>query len=73
MIDLKLPKKSKKEIENELTVTGLESDKYPYGLRINLEREGLKKLGISVSNFEVGGKVKFTCEAQINSLRTHER
>lgn len=72
MVNMKRKAKKTKGPTAEMTYGDEDRDKYPYGLRINLETEELKKLGIDVKEFEVGEKVKFTCKAEITNLAEHK-
>ena len=43
-------------------------ERYPWGLRLNLETEAIKKLAIKTKNLTVGGKVTVVAEAEIASI-----
>ncbi len=62
--------RTKKEREKYASpeVAGGSSEKYPYGLRIHLEKEDLKKLGLGVEGFDIGDNVILQCVAKIDSL-----
>ncbi len=45
-------------------------DEYPYGLRIDLGKDALKKLGLSVGQFTVGEQVCLECKADVISIRS---
>ena len=69
LTDLKLTKKEQKSTEaKELPSSTADKPKYPYSLHFRLEKEALKKLGISISTFNVGNKVTILCEAEVDSL-----
>ena len=46
-----------------------EPDSYPYGLRIDLNKESLKALGLSVGQFNIGESVTLTCKADVITVR----
>jgi len=68
MIDMKLTKSERKKD----TAKGLPSTpskpEYPYGLKVGLEKESLKKLGFKPLNFKLGQKVTISCEAEVTRL-----
>lgn len=69
MIDLKNPP-PKKESKNStgLIASPYEGDQYPYQLRITLESEQLKKLGIKTLP-GVGTELKFEAKAKVINVR----
>ena len=67
---IRKPKKTKRSTTAEVSYE--EKERYPYGLRISLESEELKKLGLNVKDFEVTEKVKFTAKAEITSLSSNK-
>lgn len=42
---------------------------YPYGLRIDLNKESLSALGLSVGQFKIGETVCLKCKADVISVR----
>ena len=74
MMDMKLPKKSKKEMEAEgLPTTAEENqERYPYGLRLRFENEEFDKLD-SLSGLNVGDKVKIQAVGMVTECRESER
>ena len=74
MTDMKLPKKSKKEISKDCQVTSpaMEQEMWPYGLQIRFEKEQVDKIP-SLSEYKVGDKVMIQAEACITSIRVSER
>ena len=44
LVDMKIPKKSKKEREKVMTVGYDEGDKYPYGLQLRFNKDQIDKL-----------------------------
>lgn len=71
LIDMKLPKKSKKEMKDSPVVLGMLPE-YPYGLQIELGKECLKKLGMSAKDFGIEKKYKMTCEVCCVGIRSNE-
>jgi len=59
--------KEKAETYSEAPALGNEDD-YPYGLSISLETESLKKLGMDVSDFTIGGKVDVVCQVEVTRM-----
>jgi len=47
-----------------------EEEEYPYGLRIDLNKDSLKKLGLSVSDFVAEEEVTITAKCEVISLRS---
>jgi hypothetical protein len=49
----------------------VESDtEIPYGLRISLNKDSLKNLGLTVSDFEIGVQAAITCQCEVTELRS---
>jgi hypothetical protein len=73
LIDMKLPKKTKKELkeENVISYEG-DGDRYPYGLRIHFETKQLENLPY-LSGRNVGDKCMVYAEATITDNRMFER
>ena len=75
MMDMKLPKKSKKEMEGETSVPppgGENQERYPYGLRLRFENEQFDKLDM-LSDLKVGDKVTIHAMATVTERRESER
>ncbi len=73
MTDMKLPKKSEKEMKNmgmPATSSGMQ-DEYPYGLRISLNNEQLAKLNIGAHN--VGDEIEIEATGSIISKSENEQ
>jgi hypothetical protein len=47
-------------------------DPYPYGLSIDLDEDGLKKLGLNINDFSVGDTVELHASATVRALRQSE-
>lgn len=69
MVNLKR-KKKKADKAQEVEVPTRE---YSYSLRITLETEELRKLGKTVNDFQIGGKVGFAAEGEIMELVKREK
>lgn len=63
--------RSKRRESKELNAP-VETSKYPYGLKLDLRSEELKKLGLDISNLKVGGKVKIEAVAKVESIHSLE-
>jgi hypothetical protein len=50
-----------------------DEDKYPYGLRIDLNTESLEKLGLSAADFTAGGEVTIKASCDVISVRSEQR
>lgn len=73
LVDMKLPKLSKKEMEADCkSVCGPEQDRWPYGLQLRFEKEQVKKLP-ELAEYKVGDKVIIQAEATVTSIRMSER
>jgi len=72
LVDMKLPKKSKKEMKEEYAISPMDEERYPYGLRITFEQEQLKDLPY-LKEKKVGDKCMIYCEAVITDTRMSER
>jgi len=69
LIDMKRPKK-KENVDSPEISGGYE--KYPWGIRLTLENEELKKLGMNIKNFPVGKTCKIEGEAEVTSVSENE-
>lgn len=64
LVDMKLSKRDKKEsMESKITE---DRPSYPWGLRLNLDDDSLKKLGISLP--DVGESMRVTATATVVSV-----
>jgi len=43
-------------------------DDYPYGLQISLDEDSLKKLGMDVADFTIGGKIDVVCQVEVTHM-----
>lgn len=61
LVDMKLAKKSKKEMEGPCCAPDSSSERYPYGLTLRLDNESMEKLGIDLP--DVGEEYTITAKA----------
>lgn len=66
LTDMKLFPKQRQGL-GEVPTSGNEPP-YPWGLRITLENEALKKLDKTAKDFEYGGRMKLQCDVEVVSL-----
>lgn len=71
MIDMKLPKKSMKEMKG-MPIDTSKQDRWPYGLQLRFEKEQIEKIP-SLTNYKIGDKVLVTAEACVTSIRMSEQ
>lgn len=72
LIDMELPKRGKKEQEEcGMKPCTLDQDKYPYGLKLCLEKEQIAKF-ISLKDVTAKTKLMVEAEASIVEIRTTE-
>lgn len=71
MAHMERTKAEKKEREKAMDVQSDAPD-YPYGLRIHLDHDGMKKCGIADMP-EVGGEVQLHAKAHVTSARMEKR
>jgi hypothetical protein len=69
---MKSMKLSKKESKNEMAVSSEGNQEYPWGLRIDLDKKALKKLGKKCDDFKVGSKGKIIAEYTVTSISESE-
>ena len=62
LVSMELPKKIEKKSSPEVWRN---SDKYPYGLKITLDKAILKKLGLTAKDFQSGEVVTLEAVAQV--------
>lgn len=71
LTSMKLSKNEKKSRGSE-NVADADRPDYPYGLKINLEKDCLKKLGLSVKNFKKGHVVEIHAKADVSGGSWHD-
>ena len=69
MVNLKRKKKKAEKAEE----VSRPREEYAYGLRLTLETEELGKLGKTVNDFQIGGKIGFAAEGEIRELVKREK
>ena len=72
LVDMKLPKKSKKELTAEQPIAYEDVERWPYGLQIRFEKEQIKNLPV-IKDKQVGDKCMIYAEASITSVRQSDR
>lgn len=71
MPTLKSMKRSQQEIqEKESALTSPDEDPYPWGLRLQLDKDSLEKLGLTLP--QVGEKVEIAALANVTEVRSEE-
>ena len=68
MIDMKLAKEKAKKMASCCPEPAGKGPRYPYGLELNLEKDQLKKLGISTKGRKVGEKGNIVAEYEVTRL-----
>jgi len=67
MVSMKKTKKEKSKGGTEAAISMDEQDDFPWGLRLDLGKEEIEKLGISMP--AVGSEVTFTAKAKVIGVR----
>lgn len=70
LTDMKLSAKKGKLATTPEVATS--SPPYPWGLRINLENEALKKLDMTVKDFGIGTRMLMQCQVEVVSVSEFE-
>lgn len=68
LIDLKLPKLSKKEREENMKVAPYEGEKYPYGMRLNFGKETINKIK-ALKSVQAGATVNIQGRGKVVEVR----
>lgn len=66
-VDMKTPEK--KMNKSDMQCDPYEGDPYPWGLRIDLNKDSLEALGLDASDFEAGGSVMLKAKCDVTSVR----
>jgi aspartyl-tRNA synthetase len=72
LIDMKLPKKTKKELEAIPSVKMDERDRWPYGLQLRFEKEQISKMP-ELERLKVGNVVNISGIGKVVGVRMSER
>lgn len=62
-------KPKKKSTKNMLVPEAVDAGEYPWGMRINLEKEELAALDLKSRNFNIGDKVEISAIGEVVELR----
>ena len=73
MIDMKLAKEKAKKMATGCEPSVGKGPRYPYGLELNLEKDQLKKLGLSTKGRKVGEKGTIVAEYEISSISERQQ
>lgn len=71
MVDMKRKKKKSKGNMKD-TAASLNDEMYPYGLRVSLQRDEIKKLGIDLKNLDVGQKATLMATVEVSEIAEHK-
>jgi len=71
MVDVKIPKRLKKEMETMKSPVEMERDRWPYGLKLTFEHEQVDKLP-HLEKMKVGQKVNVEGIGEVTSIRMNE-
>lgn len=66
-------KRKKKKAGDKAEVARMPREEYSWSLRITLETEELRKLGKTVNDFQIGGKIGFAAQGEIRELVKREK
>ena len=74
MKSMKRPKKTKKELKAENTVSdiGVDSPEYPWGLELNLEDDALGSLDVTAKNFQIGNEITIQAKARVDRISSNK-
>ena len=73
MVDLKRPKKTKKQMEKEsVPLNGPDEDLYPWGLRLNFDKAEIDKIP-ALKGIPAGGQVKVTAIGKVVEVSITDR
>ena len=70
--DLKIPKKTKKELKETNAAMTVESEKYPYGMRLTFDTELMVKFP-ELEKVKAGDKVNFSGIGEVIMVRKVDR
>lgn len=72
LVDMKMPKLSKKEMEAKCMPSPEDQDRYPWGLQLRFEKDQIEKLP-GLTNYKIGDRIVIQAEATVTSIRMSER
>lgn len=72
LINTKITPKKEDSMVMETAPSKKQKPFYPWGLKINLEKEILKKLNLKPSNFKIGQKVSIEAIGEVNLISQRE-
>lgn len=72
LTDMKRPKPKKSEMDKMVQPAMVEGDRYPWGLRIRLEKDELEKLGVGAADFKIGQTVTIQAQGKVTSISSRE-
>jgi len=71
LVDLKIPKKTQKEIVKGAMPTESDGDRYPYGARLHFDKSEVDKIKI-LQTIQAGAMVEIKAKAKVTSVRTDD-
>ena len=71
LVDIKLPKKAKEEMEKMTAPVAMERDRWPYGLRLTFESEQVDKIPY-LEKVKIGQKLNVEGIGEVTSIRMNE-
>lgn len=72
LVNMQLPKKTKKELKETYYPSVSSQELFPYGLKLSFETEQIEKIP-SLADFKIGDRVAIQAEACITSIRMSEQ
>jgi len=71
LVDLKIPKKTQKEMEKGSMPIESEREQYPYGARLDFNKSEVDKIKI-LQTIQAGAMVEIKAKAKVTSVRTDD-
>jgi len=71
LVDLKIPKKTQKEMEKGSMLIESEREQYPYGARLDFNKSEVDKIKI-LQTIQAGAMVEIKAKAKVTSVRTDD-
>jgi hypothetical protein len=72
LTSMKRSMKERKLNKGDVPMSTVLGEKYPWGLQITLEKESLKKLGLSADSFDIDAPVFITAKTEVTSISKNE-